>query len=45
MECAYYFEFCRKRQYAHVTRDPGMADPVTRREYRRAVRIAEAVLR
>ena len=32
-------------QYAHLTRYPGMADPVTRREYRRAVRIAAAVLR
>ena len=32
-------------QYAHVTRYPGMTDPVTRREYRRAIRIAEAVLR
>ena len=32
-------------QYAHMTRYPGMADPVTQREYRRAVRIAEAVLR
>ena len=32
-------------QYAHVTRYPGMADPVTKREYRRAIRIAEAVLR
>ena len=32
-------------RYAVVTRYPGMADPVTRREYRRAVRIAEKVLR
>ena len=32
-------------QYAHVTRYPGMADPVTLRQYRRAVRIAAAVLR
>ncbi len=31
--------------YAAKTRYPGMADPVTRREYRRAVRIATAVLR
>jgi HEPN domain-containing protein len=31
--------------YAYETRYPGMADPVTRREYRRAVRIAAAVLR
>jgi len=31
--------------FAVVTRYPGMADPVTQREYRRAVRIAEAVLR
>ena len=30
--------------FALVTRYPGMADPVTRREYRRAVRIASAVL-
>lgn len=32
-------------RFAVQTRYPGMADPVTRREYRRAVRIAEAVLR
>ena len=32
-------------QYAHETRYPGIADPVTPREYRRAVRIATAVLR
>lgn len=32
-------------QYAHETRYPGMADPVTRLEYRRAMRIATAVLR
>lgn len=32
-------------QYAHVMRYPGIADPVTVREYRRAVRIAGAVLR
>ena len=32
-------------QFAQVTRYPGMADPVTPREYRRAIRIAEAVLR
>ena len=31
--------------YAHETRYPGIADPVTLREYRRAVRIATAVLR
>src|SRR5881275_1075892 len=31
--------------YAHLTRYPGTADPVTRREYKRAVRIATAVLR
>lgn len=31
--------------FAVLTRYPGMADPVTQREYRRAVRIAEAVLR
>jgi HEPN domain-containing protein len=32
-------------QYAAKTRYPGMADPVTQREYKRAVRIATAVLR
>jgi len=32
-------------QYAHEKRYPGLADPVTLREYRRAVRIAAAVLR
>jgi len=32
-------------RFAVVTRYPGMADPVTRREYRRAVSIAEKVLR
>ncbi len=32
-------------QYAHETRYPGITDPVARREYRRAVRIATAVLR
>ena len=32
-------------RFAVVTRYPGMADPVTRREYRRAVRIAAAILR
>ena len=32
-------------QYAHLTRYPGLADPVTKRDYRRAVRIAMAVLR
>jgi HEPN domain-containing protein len=32
-------------QYAHMTRYPGMAAPVTPREYRRAVRIATAILR
>lgn len=31
--------------FAIVTRYPGLADSVTQREYRRAVRIAEAVLR
>ncbi len=31
-------------QYAHKTRYPGMAAPVTQRSYRRAVRIATAVL-
>ena len=32
-------------QYAHLTRYPGVADPVTTRQSRRAVRIAAAVLR
>ena len=32
-------------RFAHVTRYPGLADPVTKRTHRRAVRIAEAVLR
>lgn len=32
-------------KFAVVTRYPGMAGPVTRRQYRRAVRIAESVLR
>jgi len=32
-------------QYAHLTRYPGPRAPVTSREYRRAVRIAAAVLR
>lgn len=32
-------------RFAVQTRYPGMADPVTKREYRRAIRIAEAVLR
>ena len=32
-------------QYAHETRYPGLADPVTKRIHRRAVRIAAAVLR
>jgi HEPN domain-containing protein len=32
-------------QFAHELRYPGMADPVKLREYRRAVRIATAVLR
>lgn len=41
----YVHESTELTQYAHVTRYPGMADPVTRREYRRAVRLAEAVLR
>jgi HEPN domain-containing protein len=31
--------------YAHLTRYPGRAAPVTRRQYRRAVGIATAVLR
>ena len=41
----YVNESTELTQYAHVTRYPGMTDPVTKREYRRAVRIAEAVLR
>jgi HEPN domain-containing protein len=32
-------------RFAHVTRYPGLADPVTKRTHRRAVRIATAVLR
>lgn len=32
-------------RFAFRTRYPGLADPVTRRQYRRAVRIAAAVLR
>jgi len=32
-------------RFAHVTRYPGLADPVTKRAYRRAVRIATAVVR
>ena len=32
-------------RFAHVTRYPGLADPVTQSAHRRAVRIAEAVLR
>ena len=32
-------------KYAHVTRYPGLADPVTPRQHGRAVRIATAVLR
>ena len=31
--------------FAVVTRYPGLVGPVTKRQYRRAVRIAEAVLR
>jgi HEPN domain-containing protein len=32
-------------QYAHVTRYPGLAGPIKARAYRRAVRIAAAILR
>ena len=32
-------------RFAHVTRYPGLADPVTKNAYRRAGRIAAAVLR
>jgi HEPN domain-containing protein len=32
-------------RFAHVTRYPGMGNPVTKRAHRRAVRIAAAVLR
>jgi HEPN domain-containing protein len=32
-------------RFAVMTRYPGVADPVTEREYRRAVRLAEAVVR
>ncbi|MSU77645.1 MAG: HEPN domain-containing protein [Gemmataceae bacterium] len=41
----YIWEAEELSQYAAKTRYPGMADPVTPREYRRAVRIATAVLR
>jgi len=32
-------------RFAHITRYPSLADPVTKRSHRRAVRIAAAVLR
>jgi HEPN domain-containing protein len=35
----------RLTRFAVVTRYPGMAEPVTREDYRRAVRIAERVFR
>src|SRR5712691_1438601 len=41
----YVWEADELSRFAVVTRYPGMADPVTQREYRRAIRIAEAVLR
>ena len=41
----YIYEAEELTDYAVLTRYPGMADPVTQREYRRAIRIAEAVLR
>ena len=41
----YVWEADELSTFAVMTRYPGMADPITPREYRRAVRIAEAVLR
>jgi len=41
----YVYESRELTQYAHVTRYPGVAGPVKTRAYRRAVRIAAAVLR
>jgi HEPN domain-containing protein len=41
----YVLEATELSRYAFETRYPGMAEPVARREYRRAVRIAAAVLR
>ena len=41
----YVRESSELTQYAHVMRYPGIADPVTVRQYRRAVRIAGSVLR
>jgi HEPN domain-containing protein len=41
----YVWEADELSQFAAVTRYPGELDPVTPRQYRRAVRIASAVLR
>ena len=41
----YVWEAADLTPFAVVTRYPGLADPVTTRQYRRAVRIAAAVLR
>ena len=41
----YVWEAEELSRFAVTTRYPGMADPVTRRQYRRAVRIAAAVVR
>ena len=41
----YVLDSSELTQYAHVMRYPGFSDPVTIRQYRRAIRIAESVLR
>ncbi len=41
----YVFRAVELNPYAVETRYPGLAGPVTKREYRKAVRIAESVLR
>jgi HEPN domain-containing protein len=41
----YVHESRELTQYAHVTRYPGLAGPVNRRAYLRAVRVAAAVMR
>ena len=41
----YVWQAEKLSRYAVVTRYPGMTEPVTKREYDRAVRIADAVLR
>jgi HEPN domain-containing protein len=38
-------EAARLTRFAVVTRYPGIAEPITRQDYRRAVKIAEKVLR